>query len=545
MRRAAHAFLAAVLLFSFAACAGLDPAKLKEDPNYYYGLGLGRSKTDAKNKARDALITNAIAEAGGKFTRREKALVEGSKDKLDNSFEVTTEMIRTFELPEMEPFYQDRRGADFVVIYRFARSEWSKVQEKREERLRAELVRTYDDVIADPSRTIEERIVEAGRLVDRLAREGVSDRLTHAATDQTLLANQARGTARDLAGDIVIMVTPGKGLIGGDKPFAVSCLLKSGKPAASIPLRAVWTAGDVTRATTLLVDKDGQGLLQFPFASEPDFRDRNLSLSLTTDFLSRAAGSVLVGDIDRASIVQLRYRHVSNFSDFLSDMADVPAGPFKAGAPARDKRAEVSEVPRQVQLPAFAIGRNEVRNALYAVYLDERNVPRSSYPEYWDNGDYNKPDQSVIGVTWIEANAFAEWLTEISGSKMRLPSEDEWEKAARAGSDWIYPWGDESPKVGNRANFSGNNRFNTVAPVGSYTPGRNAYGLNDMAGNVSEWTASPPDAAMKEDRSWRIVKGGSWTDGQFDLRISRREALDPSKRYFDVGFRLVKEIPNE
>ena len=545
MRKPVCAFLAAALALSIAACAGFDPAKMKEDPSYYYGVGLGRSKTDAKNKARDALITNAIAEAGGKFTRKEKALVEGTKDKLDNSFEVTTEVIRTFELPEIEPFYQDKRGPDYLVVYRFARAEWAKVQKRREERLRAELVKTYDDVIANPSRTIEDRIVEAGRLVDRLAKEGVSDRLTLAATDQTLLANQAGKAARDLAGDIVIGVKPEKGLVGGDRPFAVSCLLKSGKPAASIPLRAVWTAGTAVRNMTLLVDKDGQAQLQFPFATEADFRDRSMGLALSTDFSARASGSPLVGDIDRASIVQLRFRHVSNFNDFLSDTAVVPAGPFIAGAPARDRRAEASEAPRQVQLPAYAIGRHEVTNALYAVYLDDRSVPRAAYPEYWDNADYNKPDQSVIGVTWNDANAFAEWLSDVSGSRMRLPSEDEWEKAARAGSDWIYPWGDESPKPGNRANFSGNNRFDTVAPVGSYATGKNAYGLNDMAGNVAEWTSSPPDSAMKDEGAWRVVKGGSWTDGPADLRISRREALDPSKRYFDVGFRLVKEIPDE
>ncbi|MGA2546974.1 MAG: formylglycine-generating enzyme family protein [Rectinemataceae bacterium] len=537
-------FMAVVLALSLVGCAGVDPAKIKEDPKYYYGHGQGRTKSEARDNAKDDLIKNAIIEAGGKFTRKEKGTEEGNQDKLEKHMEVTTEMIRTFELPALEPYYQNSKGLDFIVIYRIARTEWAKVQKEREERLRAELVSKYDNVIADPTQTIEERIVEAGRLIDRLATEGVADHLTRGSNDQTLLTSVAEKTARDLAGDILISATPAKGLVGDANPINVACTLRSTKkPAASIPLRYVWTAGDVKKSETFFADKDGKA--QILFAAEPDFRDRSLGLSLSTNFSDRMPDSSLLKDFDKVSLISFKYRHVSNFSDFLSDYVNVPAGPFKAGAVARDRRAEASEAPRQVQLAAFAIGRNEVSNGLYKVYLDDKNVPQDSYPEYWDNPDYNKPDQPVIGISWTDANAFAEWLSEVSGQRLRLPSEDEWEKAARAGTDSIYPWGDESPKLGNRANFSGNNRFDRPAPVGSFSTGKNDYGLNDMAGNVAEWTSTQPDLSMKDDHSWRIVKGGSWTDGPNDLRVSRREARDPSKRYSDVGFRLVKEISNE
>jgi formylglycine-generating enzyme required for sulfatase activity len=537
-------FVAVVLALSIVGCAGGGQAKMKEDPNYYYGVGQGPTKSDAMRNARDNLIDNAIIEAGGKFTRTEISKVEGNQDKLEKSLEFKNEMRRTFELPEIEPYYVEKKGLDFIVHYRIARTDWAKVQKKREEKLRAELVSKYDNVIADPTEAIEERIVEAGRLIDRLATEGVADRLTRAPNDQTLLASVAEKTARDLAGDILLSATPANGLVGGDAPINVACTLKSTKkPAASIPLRYVWTAGDAKKSETLFADKDGRA--QIPFATEPDFRDRSIGLSVSTNFSDRMPDSSLLKDFDKGSLTTFKYRHVSNLSDFRSDYVTVPAGPFKAGAVARDRRAEPSEAPRQVQVAAFAIGRNEVSNSLYKVYLDDKNVPQDSYPEYWDNPDYNKPDQPVIGISWTDANAFAEWLSAASGQRLRLPSEDEWEKAARAGSDSIYPWGDESPKVGNRANFSGNNRFDRPAPVGSFSTGKNDYGLNDMAGNVSEWTSTPPDSAMKDDRSWRLIKGGSWTDGPNDLRISRREARDPSKRYSDVGFRLVKEISNE
>ncbi len=122
----------------------------------------------------------------------------------------------------------------------------------------------------------------------------------------------------------------------------------------------------------------------------------------------------------------------------------------------------------------------------------------------------------------------------------RLPTEDEWERAARGGLDVIYPWGDQSPADGLRANYRGNGRFAGPSPVGSYESGVNAYGLADMAGNVWQWTATPYG-----DGAAIVVKGGSWMDGPLDLRISNRRDLDPSRGYVDVGFRLVREVSNE
>ncbi len=162
-----------------------------------------------------------------------------------------------------------------------------------------------------------------------------------------------------------------------------------------------------------------------------------------------------------------------------------------------------------------------------------------TFPEYWDNPDYNQPDQPVVGVSFEDANRFAAWLSDRLGVDKRLPTEDEWEKAARGGQDVIYPWGDQSPADGVRANYSGNGRFGATSPVGSFEAGRNAYGLYDMAGNVWQWTSTPLVAASGTGR--RIVKGGSWMDGPTDLRVSNRRDVDPSVGYVDVGFRLVRE----
>jgi formylglycine-generating enzyme required for sulfatase activity len=213
------------------------------------------------------------------------------------------------------------------------------------------------------------------------------------------------------------------------------------------------------------------------------------------------------------------------------------------GALARDKRAAKKEARRDEQLDDFSIGVYLVTNAQYGVYLED--AKSDSYPEYWDNPDYNQPDQPVIGLSLTEAQAYAAWLSDKIGAVMRLPTEGEWEKAARGGQDAIYPWGDQLPSDGSRANYSGNGRFKATSPVGSFENGRNAYGLYDMAGNVWQWTLATRDADGDGMEESSIVKGGSWMDGQTDLRVSNRRELDPSKPYADVGFRLVREVSHE
>jgi formylglycine-generating enzyme required for sulfatase activity len=161
-------------------------------------------------------------------------------------------------------------------------------------------------------------------------------------------------------------------------------------------------------------------------------------------------------------------------------------------------------------------------------------------PEYVDNEDYSNPLQPIIGVSLKDAQAYAEWLSAQLECTFRLPVEEEWEKAARGGAQFIYPWGDDDPKKDKNANFKGNGLFNGPSPVGSYENGNNGLGLVDMSGNVWEWTTSNKNE--KEENDLRTVKGGSWMDGPADLRISNYKNVDLNTGYPDVGFRLVKEV---
>src|SRR5262245_22175781 len=178
-------------------------------------------------------------------------------------------------------------------------------------------------------------------------------------------------------------------------------------------------------------------------------------------------------------------------------MVLVPAGPFLMGTPEVDFIAEDHEKPqRTVTLAAFWIDVYPVTNARYARFVGAGGYERAEFwhpagwawrvrhkvrrPRMWDEAGWDGPDQPAAGVSWYEADAYARWAGK------RLPTDAEWEKAARGPDGRRYPWGDDWPD-GGRANFD--NAAGRTTPVGLYPDGVSPYGLHDMAGNVNNWTA--------------------------------------------------------
>lgn len=192
----------------------------------------------------------------------------------------------------------------------------------------------------------------------------------------------------------------------------------------------------------------------------------------------------------------------------------IPAGPFLRGEPLE-----------QVELPEFRIAAYPVTNTDYSRFIEATGHRR---PEHWRlDGSYptELARHPVVFVSWEDAAAYAGW----AGG--RLPSEAEWEKAARGVDGRLYPWGNEF--IAENCNTSESGTDGT-RPVDAHPGGASPYGVMDMAGNVWEWTTSPYEA----DQQWRILKGGAWDyKGLKDTRCAFRVYFRPTFRNGAVGFR--------
>ena len=215
-----------------------------------------------------------------------------------------------------------------------------------------------------------------------------------------------------------------------------------------------------------------------------------------------------------------------------------PGGAFQMGCVGekKDRYCDYDEKRHRVEITKpFQMRTTEVTGAEYSVfaYRTGNTMPSQRWPE---------TDRPVVNVDWHEAKAYCEW----TGG--RLPTEAEWEYAARGGrADAIYPWGDEEPDD-TRAEFGVRDRFGP-APVGSYPP--NGFGLHDMAGNVWEWTADwsgpyregeDPDPKGPGEGESKTFRGGSWYSDPRYLRCSYRLRGEPVSWDGDVGFRCVREV---
>jgi iron(II)-dependent oxidoreductase len=241
----------------------------------------------------------------------------------------------------------------------------------------------------------------------------------------------------------------------------------------------------------------------------------------------------------------------------------VPAGPFLMGSTEDNEKAYDDERPQhRVYLNAFRIGRYPVTNAQYALFVNDggyekqefwaeagwswRNDNSAVQPLYWEDPQWKQPDHPVVGVSWYEALAFCRWLSDTTGREFRLPTEAEWEKAARGEHGREWPWGNEFDS--RKANTAESDTGGTT-PVGRYSlAGDSPYGASDMAGNVWEWCGTmigdypyKPDDGREdlEGSKPRVLRGGSWSYAHWDARCACRESIDPVSRGSYVGFRVA------
>jgi formylglycine-generating enzyme required for sulfatase activity len=259
---------------------------------------------------------------------------------------------------------------------------------------------------------------------------------------------------------------------------------------------------------------------------------------------------------------------------FEPQMVSVPAGPFLMGTPEREldeleklgverKYLEWEAPQHEVTLDAYAISRYPVTNAEFARFIEDGGYTTRDYwtdagwqqkenerwtqPRLWEDDKWNDPSQPVVGVSWYEATAYCRWLSARSGRAYRLPSEAEWEKAARGSDGRRYPWGNDwdASKCNNKESGPGQ-----TTPVGQYPEGDSPYGAGEMVGQVWEWCQTKWEESYRdykgdddpEGDSSRALRGGSWySDSPAGVcRCAFRLRNNPRLWNNGRGFRCVR-----
>ncbi|HLJ25013.1 MAG TPA: SUMF1/EgtB/PvdO family nonheme iron enzyme [Candidatus Acidoferrales bacterium] len=221
-------------------------------------------------------------------------------------------------------------------------------------------------------------------------------------------------------------------------------------------------------------------------------------------------------------------------------MRHVPEGFFRMGC---DAGRDDEKPEHRVWVDAFELAAFQTTNAEYARFLEGTSHPA---PLHWNDPNFNHPQQPVVAVSWFDAVEYCEWLSRMLGKQFRLPTEAEWERAARGGREGEdYPWGNCAPEeVPNYAN-----RWKAgPEPVALYTP--NAYGIYNLGDNVHEWCSDWYDAAYyaaspernpqgPSTSNRRASRGGSWRHHIKVTRTAARSSIPPEFKYADYGFRIA------
>ncbi|NGZ97086.1 MAG: hypothetical protein CV089_13375 [Nitrospira sp. WS110] len=247
-------------------------------------------------------------------------------------------------------------------------------------------------------------------------------------------------------------------------------------------------------------------------------------------------------------IVASKPRPIAGLAKTITGKDGAPMVLVSAGDFIMGYQGSATEAAHPVYLDAYYIDKYEVTTARYASFFQGAN---RAMPQYWsDQVVKQHGDKPVVGVDWNDANAYCIWAGK------RLPTEAEWEKAARGTDQRWYPWGNETPndQLANFDHCCDFKDYGALTDVGSYEAGKSPYGVYDMAGNVNEWVADWWDDFYYSKSSSRnpkgpsngisrVVRGGNWQWSAVDVGSPYRVHDSPTERKVTYGFRCAQDIP--
>jgi len=360
----------------------------------------------------------------------------------------------------------------------------------------------------------------------------------------------------------------GEGMTRSERPVAVEVGRGTGDGSEEI------SAGPLTEFLTRSLLRE---LLTCTAEDEPDANFSDLTPLGVREYIY----------LTRSAVQQEVVTGAAARLPFEPQMVTIPAGAFLMGTPESEvkelaKLGDVklnivrNEVPQhEVTLPTYAIARYPVTNAEFRRFIEDSGYTVRDYwtetgwqqkekeswtqPRYWDDDQWNDPAQPVVGVSWYEAVAYCNWLSAKTKRAYRLPTEAEWEKAARGTDGRRYPWGNtwDAARCNNKESGLGK-----TTPVGQYPEGDSPYGVSEMVGQVWEWCGSKwggtdtkprfgypykPDKEREdlEGDDTRILRGGSWYNGNPAgvCRCGARHGNYPGGGNYGRGFRCVRTSP--
>jgi formylglycine-generating enzyme len=224
----------------------------------------------------------------------------------------------------------------------------------------------------------------------------------------------------------------------------------------------------------------------------------------------------------------------------------IPGGWFLMGS---SSGQDCERPVHRVWVDGFSLAATQVTNAEYECFL---SATGGQPPPFWNDGNFNRPEQPVAGASWFEADRYCAWLKSQTGHSYRLPTEAEWERAARGEVEQKqFPWGDDPPQ--NLPDYE-NRWLNGPEPVANNAP--NVFGLYDICQNVHEWCSDwydPDYYAISPERNPRgpglgqrkASRGGSWRHQVKVARCSARSSIPPEFQYADYGFRVACDLTSD